>query len=91
MTVAEPRWGGWQETANALHEAGFPTSRQMVYGWWRRRAKIGFPGGRVLDVPLSRGGTRRRVQLPIDEVIEWRKRYVPDRGGRPPGRKRGDS
>lgn len=86
MTAKErPRFGGWQTVATALCEAGFEgTSRQMVYQWWLRRDKIGFPEGEALEVPRRRGnGVRRRVFLPVDEVIEWRKTYVPDPGGRP--------
>lgn len=77
-------YGGWQAVATALCAAGFETNRQMVYGWWRRRDKIGFPAGIVASVPRTRGnGSRRAVMLPIDDVVEWRKTYVPNPGGRP--------
>lgn len=79
------KYGGWQTVATALCEAGFEnTSRQMVYGWWQRRDKIGFPEGRVIEsAPRGGGFARQRVLLPVDKVIEWRKTYVPDPGGRP--------
>jgi hypothetical protein len=79
-----PRYGGWQLTATALTDAGFgDVSRQMVYGWWLRRDKINFPDGVTVRTLNRRGESRERVMLPVDEVIEWRRTYVPDPGGRP--------
>lgn len=74
MTEQLPRYGGWQQVANHLTEAGYPTTRQRVYGWWKNRMHNGFPEG----IRIS-----GRLKLPVAEVIEWRTRYVPNRGGRP--------
>jgi hypothetical protein len=72
--VTSPRYGGWQVVATHLTEAGYPTSRQLVYGWWRNRSSNEFPNGIKVN---------GKVKLPIADVIQWRANYVPDRGGRP--------
>lgn len=79
MDVSEetkrPEFGGWQAVAEALTAAGYgDVSRQAVYGWWRRRDKTGFP-------EVVRVDGRRKLRLA--EVMEWRRAYVPNKGGRP--------
>lgn len=55
----EPIEGGYTQIAAWLNERyGRQISRQNVYAWWRRRARNGFPGGRMLPTPNG-GDTRR--------------------------------
>lgn len=68
--VTERASGGYQVVADTLN-ALFPhpdsaVYRQLVYLWWKRRARTHFPEGWERE---TRNGAVRRFYL--DEVVEW--------------------
>lgn len=67
--------GGFSAVARAVsEETGDTCTRQQIFTWWLRRRRNGFPDRvRVGDRDL----------FDIDDVIAWRRSYVPSRGGRP--------
>lgn len=59
---------GYQQVATRLNERfGSQISRQAVYAWWRRRARNGFPEGKLLPTPNG-GDTRRFLWK---DVLAW--------------------
>lgn len=57
------------------------TTRQQVASWFRRRSNNGFPEPVTSEV-LNDYKYVARYWRP-SELVEWRKGYVPDKGGRP--------
>ena len=73
---------GWTAVASSLKVAGYgDVSRQAVYGWWRRRDNTGFPEG--THVTEGKKTSRGTLKFKLSEVLDWRRDYVPNKGGRP--------
>ncbi len=75
---------GPANVARYLTEAGFPCDGDQVDAWRSRRLTSGFPT--ALDVVVN--GVPRQAYDP-DEMLAWRRSYVPSRGGAPRGERNG--
>jgi hypothetical protein len=78
--VTERASGGYQVVADTLN-ALFPRPdgeiyRQLVYLWWKRRARTHFPEGWERE---TKNGAVRRFYL--DEVVEWYRTHRLDHEG----------
>lgn len=83
--MTEQRLGGFSDIArdlglsyptNADNDKRYP-ARQVVYMWWIRRDRNGFPN-------VVRTGDNGRKLFDLDAVRTWYAGYVPSSGGRPP-------
>lgn len=75
----EPRYAGFEAVAKELTvKADQRISRQLVYTWWRRRSRNGFPDRKRVTLPDG----RVKYWLDVDEVLKWHASYTPSKGGR---------
>lgn len=73
-------YGGFADAALHLTLASRRmVSRQLVYRWWTKREKNGFPD--AVNVALPGGTTAEMFDL--IQVAAWYDTYVPAKGGRP--------